>query len=60
MRLGKEDFRKLLNEPMLEWVDCERAILRRARRQVVDVRLPSEFENIISLARSICRSISFD
>ncbi len=46
MRLGKEDFKKLLNEPMLDWVDFSEA------NQIVqnggawlDVRLPSEFEN---------------
>ena len=46
MRLGKDDFKKLLNEPMLEWVDADQAA------QIVqnggcwlDVRLPSEFEN---------------
>ncbi len=45
MRLGKEDFRTLLNEPMLDWVSYQEA------RQIVakggkwlDVRLPSEFE----------------
>ncbi len=46
MRLGKDDFKTLLNEPMLEWVDPAQA------QQIVqngggwlDVRLPSEFEN---------------
>ena len=46
MRLGKEDFKKLLNEPMLDWLD------RASAEQIVaeggqwlDVRLPSEFEN---------------
>ncbi|HEY5759118.1 MAG TPA: cyclic nucleotide-binding domain-containing protein [Steroidobacter sp.] len=46
MRLAKDDFRKLLNEPMLHWVDFEQG------KQIVagggkwlDVRLPSEFEN---------------
>jgi rhodanese-related sulfurtransferase len=46
MRLGKDDFRKLLNEPMLDWVSFEEG------EQVVqnggawlDVRLPSEFDN---------------
>lgn len=45
MRLGKNDFRTLLKEPMLEWVSLDQA------RQIVakggkwlDVRLPSEFE----------------
>ena len=46
MRLGKEDFKKLLNEPMLEWVSREEAEeLVRAGGQWLDVRLPSEFEN---------------
>jgi len=46
MRLGKSDFRTLLNEPMLDWVSYTEA------RQIVakggkflDVRLPSEFES---------------
>ncbi len=45
MRLGKEDFNKLLNEPMIDWVDYD------AAKKIVadgghwlDVRLPSEFE----------------
>ena len=46
MRLGKEDFKKLLNEPMLEWVSRDEAedIVRNGG-QWLDVRLPSEFEN---------------
>jgi len=46
MRLGKEDFKKLLNEPMLDWVsraDAEQIIQNGG--QWLDVRLPSEFEN---------------
>ncbi|MEL7450252.1 MAG: cyclic nucleotide-binding domain-containing protein [Pseudomonadota bacterium] len=46
MRLNKEDFNTLLNEPMLQWVEYDQA------RQIIadggkwlDVRLPSEFEN---------------
>jgi CRP-like cAMP-binding protein/rhodanese-related sulfurtransferase len=46
MRLGKEDFNRLLNEPMLDWVDLAQG------QQIVagggkwlDVRLPSEFDN---------------
>ena len=45
MRLGKDDFRKLLNEPMLDWVDAagaEKGIQEGG--QWLDVRLPSEFE----------------
>ena len=46
MRLGKDDFRKLLNEPFLEWVSYEQAKEIVARGgQWLDVRLPSEFEN---------------
>ena len=46
MRLGKEDFNKLLNEPMLDWVsyDQAREIVSNGG-QWLDVRLPSEFEN---------------
>lgn len=45
MRLGKEDFHTLLNEPMLEWVDREKAEeIVAAGGQWLDVRLPSEFE----------------
>jgi len=46
MRLGKEDFKKLLNEPMLDWVDFEQAQqIVQGGGQWLDVRLPSEFEN---------------
>ena len=45
MRLGKEDFHSLLNEPLLHWVDLDQA------RDIIasggawlDVRLPSEYE----------------
>ena len=45
MRLGKEDFKNLLNEPMLEWVDREAAEqIIKDGGQWLDVRLPSEFE----------------
>jgi rhodanese-related sulfurtransferase len=46
MRLGKDDFKKLLNEPMLDWVSLEQAekIVQNGG-QWLDVRLPSEFEN---------------
>jgi CRP-like cAMP-binding protein len=45
MRLGKEDFRTLLNEPMLDWVDREEAEKIIAEGGMwLDVRLPSEFE----------------
>lgn len=46
MRLGKEDFKKLLNEPMLNWVSYEEAQAIVAEGgQFLDVRLPSEYEN---------------
>jgi len=46
MRLGKEDFKKLLNEPMLDWVDqAAAAEIIKNGGQWLDVRLPSEFEN---------------
>ena len=45
MRLRKEDFRTLLNEPMLEWVNTKEADAIIAEGgQWLDVRLPSEFE----------------
>ena len=46
MRLGKEDFNTLLNEPMLDWLtheEAERIVANGG--QWLDVRLPSEFEN---------------
>ena len=46
MRLGKDDFKKLLNEPMLDWVDFAQAQqIVQGGGQWLDVRLPSEFEN---------------
>lgn len=46
MRLGKDDFRTLLNEPFLEWVDYEQAKeIVASGGQWLDVRLPSEFEH---------------
>ncbi len=45
MRLGKEDFKTLLNEPMLEWIDyAEAEGIIKGGGQWLDVRLPSEFE----------------
>jgi len=45
MRLGKDDFTELLNEPLLRWVDLEpaREIVAQGG-QWLDVRLPSEYE----------------
>ena len=46
MRLGKDDFKTLLNEPMLEWVTYEQAqALVGQGAKWLDVRLPSEYEN---------------
>ena len=46
MRLGKEDFKRLLNEPMLDWVSVSAGeeIVKNGG-QWLDVRLPSEFEH---------------
>lgn len=46
MRLSKEDFKSLLNEPMLNWVDRAEAEKIVAEGGTwLDVRLPSEFDN---------------
>ena len=46
MRLGKDDFKRLLNEPMLDWVTvAEAEEIVKNGGQWLDVRLPSEFEN---------------
>ena len=46
MRLGKDDFKKLLNEPMLDWIPYDKAQEIVAGGGVwLDVRLPSEYEN---------------
>lgn len=45
MRLAKDDFNRLLNEPMIDWVDYEAAkdVVSNGG-QWLDVRLPSEYE----------------
>jgi CRP-like cAMP-binding protein len=47
MRLNKQDFRELMNEPLLQWVPAEaaRRIIERGGRWL-DVRLPSEHQNL--------------
>jgi CRP-like cAMP-binding protein len=47
MRLNKQDFRELMNEPLLQWVgyDQARDIVARGGKWL-DVRLPSEFQNL--------------
>ncbi len=47
MRLSKEDFRELMNEPLQQWVTYPeaRAIIERGGRWL-DVRLPSEYQNL--------------
>jgi len=46
MRLAKADFQELLNEPLLRWVELDKArdLVSRGAHWL-DVRLPSEFEN---------------
>jgi len=46
MRLGKQDFQTLLNEPLLQWVEPDKAseIVSKGGKWL-DVRLPSEFQN---------------
>jgi len=47
MRLNKQDFRELMNEPLLQWVTHEqsRKVIERGGRWL-DVRLPSEHQNL--------------
>ena len=47
MRLSKQDFRELMNEPLQQWVSYPEAreIIQRGGRWL-DVRLPSEFQNL--------------
>jgi CRP-like cAMP-binding protein len=47
MRLNKQDFRELLNEPMQQWLDYKEACAMVARGgRWLDVRLPSEYQNV--------------
>jgi rhodanese-related sulfurtransferase len=47
MRLAKQDFRELMNEPLLQWVSYDEArdIVSRGGKWL-DVRLPSEHQNL--------------
>jgi CRP-like cAMP-binding protein len=47
MRLNKQDFRELMNEPLLQWVSYEQAreIVTKGGKWL-DVRLPSEHQNL--------------
>lgn len=47
MRLNKQDFRELMNEPLLQWVsyDQAREVIARGGKWL-DVRLPSEHQNL--------------
>jgi CRP-like cAMP-binding protein len=47
MRLNKQDFRELMNEPLLQWLGSEEArqIIEQGGRWL-DVRLPSEHQNL--------------
>jgi len=47
MRLNKQDFRELMNQPLLQWVSPEQAReLVKSGGRWLDVRLPSEFQNL--------------
>ena len=47
MRLNKQDFRELMNEPLQQWVSYEEARETVAKGgRWLDVRLPSEFQNL--------------
>jgi CRP-like cAMP-binding protein len=47
MRLNKDDFRELMNEPLLQWLNYEEAREKVARgAKWLDVRLPSEHQNL--------------
>lgn len=46
MRLSKEDFNSLLNEPLLQWVSFDQAAdLVQSGSAWIDVRLPDEYKN---------------
>ena len=46
MRLGKDDFNTLMNEPMLDWIDYAEAKEKITQgAKWLDVRLPSEYES---------------
>jgi CRP-like cAMP-binding protein len=47
MRLSKQDFRELMNEPLQQWVSYPEAreLIRKGGKWL-DVRLPSEFQNL--------------
>src|SRR5579859_2027733 len=47
MRLNKQDFRALMNEPLLQWVDREKATeIVAGGGRWLDVRLPSEHQTL--------------
>ena len=47
MRLNKQDFRKLMNEPLLQWVNREQATeIVTGGGRWLDVRLPSEHQTL--------------
>jgi CRP-like cAMP-binding protein len=48
MRLNKQDFRELMNEPLLQWVTPEaaRKLVTDRGARWLDVRLPSEHQNL--------------
>ncbi len=48
MRLGKQDFRELMNEPLLQWrtFDEAKRMVEEGGARWLDVRLPSEHQNL--------------
>jgi CRP-like cAMP-binding protein len=46
MRLKKQDFSELMNEPLLQWINAEQAeaLVQKKGAAWLDVRLPSEFQ----------------
>jgi CRP-like cAMP-binding protein len=48
MRLSKQDFRELMNEPLQQWLDYPdaRKLVETKGARWLDVRLPSEFQNL--------------
>jgi CRP-like cAMP-binding protein len=48
MRLNKQDFRELMNEPLLQWVlpEAARKLVTDRGARWLDVRLPSEHQNL--------------
>ena len=56
MRLGKDDFNALLNEPMLHWVDYGEAQQHRRGRRTLAGRAPAERVRALPLRRRAQRA----